>query len=241
MAEIVVFLLAAVGVAVAAVGRTKRRGGALDVAGTSTLLVAIAAFAVVVVGPIDGLADRWLWWHMVQHLALLAIVAPLLAVAHQPELGTLARRARRPLDRAVPGWDDLPAAAVVALAVLFVWHVPALYDSAVEHPPLHAAEHLTIVASAAWLWRRLREPHHGGVGVVWLFLITLPMTVLGVAMTLARTSWYAAYRHASAASALRDQQLAGVVMWAFGGIAAVVAAVALFASWLARAEIGGVA
>ena len=67
-----------------------------------------------------------------------------------------------------------------------------------------------------------------------VFAATLPATALGIVMTLARTPWYAPYAHGSAA--LRDQQVAGALMWGFGGSAMVVGAAALFASWLASME-----
>ena len=53
-------------------------------------------------------------------------------------------------------------------------------------------------------------------------------------MTLATTSWYAPYGTGS--HAVRNQQLAGVVMWAFGGAALVIAACVLFATWLRSLE-----
>jgi cytochrome c oxidase assembly factor CtaG len=65
----------------------------------------------------------------------------------------------------------------------------------------------------------------------------LPATALGILMTMAQTPWYGPY--AAGGDALRDQQVAGALMWGFGGSALVVAAAALFASWLAgldRAE-----
>jgi cytochrome c oxidase assembly factor CtaG len=53
-------------------------------------------------------------------------------------------------------------------------------------------------------------------------------------MVLAPRPWYPTYATGRFSSALADQQMAGVVMWAFGGMAAVIAGAVLFASWLAR-------
>ena len=240
MGEAALLLLLAVAVGVAAIAWSLRRGVTLDVGGTSWLLAAIAVVALAVLGPLDGLAHRWLWCHMVQHLVLVSVAAPLLALARLPRVATLERWRSRAGPHDGAARDDLPLAAVTAVGVLFLWHAPVLYDAALRHAPLHAAEHLTLVASAAWLWRRLLEPRHGGVSVLCLFLVMLPMTAFGVAMTFARTPWYPPYAHGSAAAALRDQQLAGVVMWSFGGLAATVAAVTMFAAWLVQADVGGV-
>jgi cytochrome c oxidase assembly factor CtaG len=76
-----------------------------------------------------------------------------------------------------------------------------------------------------------------GAGVLLLFVTTLPMNALGLLMTLARSPWYAAYvHHGAVRAALDDQALAGVVMWGFGGVAALVGAFALFVAWLDSME-----
>jgi cytochrome c oxidase assembly factor CtaG len=70
--------------------------------------------------------------------------------------------------------------------------------------------------------------------VLAVFVTTLPATALGLLMTIGTTSWYAPYGHG--ASAVRNQQIAGAVMWGIGGIATVAAAAALFAGWLAAMD-----
>jgi cytochrome c oxidase assembly factor CtaG len=57
------------------------------------------------------------------------------------------------------------------------------------------------------------------------------MTVLGAAMTLAARPWY--QLGADRAGRLGDQQVAGALLWSAGGALSAIAAVALFASWLA--------
>ena len=54
-----------------------------------------------------------------------------------------------------------------------------------------------------------------------------------MALTLASTPWYSSYGRVDE---LADQQLAGVVMWAYGGLAAVIGGVALGVGWLRAAE-----
>jgi cytochrome c oxidase assembly factor CtaG len=69
-----------------------------------------------------------------------------------------------------------------------------------------------------------------GAGVVALFVAALPGSALGAALTLADHTWYPAY------PALDDQQMAGVVMWAFAGTVYVVAAGVVFGLWLAAEQ-----
>jgi putative membrane protein len=210
--------------------------------GVIALLVALAS-------PLEEQADGNLVWHMGQHVLLLTVAAPLLAAAAPltAMLYALPTRARRRLQ---PAWRRLlrsqsdrawvvwtAAAFALANATVAIWHVPALYDAAVRNDAVHALEHISFVATAMLFWwmllgagRRSRR----GWGVIGVFVATLPATALGVLMTLAARPWYPVYGHG--ASALRDQQLAGAVMWGFGGVAMVAAATALFASWLAEME-----
>jgi cytochrome c oxidase assembly factor CtaG len=223
--------------------RTARLVGvAPAVAFASALLVLLVALT----SPLEDAATRELPIHMVQHLLLFAVAAPLLAVS-APVTVMLrawpirARRRFSPVVRRVTRWQTsrrgwlawMVAAYALSTAALVLWHVPAGYDAAVRHPVVHVLEHLSFVATATLFWwmalgatRRARR----GLGVLAVFAATLPATALGILMTLARTPWYPAY--GQGATALRDQQVAGALMWGFGGSALVVGAAALFASWL---------
>jgi cytochrome c oxidase assembly factor CtaG len=199
---------------------------------------------------LEDAATRELPIHMIQHLLLLAVAAPLLAVS-QPvtvmlrALPVRARRRATPVVRRVTRWQTSPrgwlgwmvAAFAASTATLFLWHVPAVYDAAVRDPVAHVLEHSSFVATATLFWwmalgatRRSRR----GLGVLAVFVATLPATALGILMTLASTPWYPVYGHG--AEALRDQQVAGALMWGFGGSALVIGAAGLFASWLASMD-----
>jgi putative membrane protein len=201
-------------------------------------LAGIAALAVALVSPVHGWSERSLAGHMVQHVLLISLAAPLLAAAHPFEAvarsGRPDRVAPRPVatrsgrDKVV-GAGGLAAVGVVQVGVLLGWHVPASFDAAVAHQPLHDVEHLTLLGSAFALWAVLLRARDGAA-VVALFVATLPAMGYGVALTLAGTTWYVPYPD------LPDQQLAGVVMWAYGGLLAVGGGVLLAIEWLRRAE-----
>jgi cytochrome c oxidase assembly factor CtaG len=211
---------------------------------------AIAMLLVALASPLDAAVDRDLALHMVQHVLLLAVVPPLLAESAPITVMLYAfpprvRRRLQPVSRRVArsqstdaGWLAWTAGAfALATLTLAAWHVPAVYDAAVTNGALHALEHITFVATATLFWwlvlhggRRSRR----GIGVIAIFIATLPSTALGVLMTLAETSWYTPYGHG--ARAVRDQQVAGAVMWGVGGVAVVVSAAALFAAWLGALE-----
>jgi len=121
---------------------------------------------------------------------------------------------------------------IVAAVTMGAWHLPVLYRGALHHEAVHAAEHVSLLVTSTVFWWALGlgsdRPH--GPAVPLLFVAALPGTALGAAMTLAVAPWYPEY------PSLADQQLAGVVMWAFAGLAYVLAAAVVFGVWLASSE-----
>lgn len=213
--------------------RSKRSSNPIELGRATCFMVGLCVLALALVSPIDAESANALSWHMVQHLLIISVAAPLLAVGRPVELlfETLPYRltARRVEWHATWG---MGVAGVAALATLVVWHVPTLYQAALSSEPAHIVEHATLLLTSMWLWAALISAETLGVSVVWLFVLTLPTTAFGVAMTIARTPWYSDYVRTTRADAVSDQQLAGVVMWAFGGLAALAGGIALFATWL---------
>jgi putative membrane protein len=216
------------------------------------VLAAAGAFAALLVAlspPFDRGAHDDLSVHMTQHVILLSIVPPLLALA-APLTAALYALPGRARTRTQPTWRRVlrlqsgrwwpawtAAAFVLANVTVAVWHLPGPYTAAVDHDGLHVLEHASFVATATLFWWAALgagRPARRGLGVLALFAATLPATALGVLMMLATTSWYAPY--GTGARAVQDQQLAGVVMWAFGGAALVIAACVMFATWLRSLE-----
>jgi putative membrane protein len=205
----------------------------------------LVAVLVALAGPLDRAAETSQAWHMAQHVVLLAVAAPLLVLGAPlrrmawmlPEHLESRLRRNRVL-RAVSGATPvlLAIGIVVQSAVLAAWHLPGPYQAAVRNPVVHVPEHLAFLGAGALLWWALVHASRArfGMGVLALFIAALPGTALGLLMTVARTVWYPVY--GTGPSALRDQQLAGVVMWAVGNTIYLIAAVALFAAWLSSLE-----
>lgn len=212
--------------------------------------IGLVVLLIALTSPLDDAVTHSLPLHMVQHLLLLAVAAPLFAMS-DPVLVMLhglpagARRRLRPCFRRIlrsqtssRGWLAwMVVAYVLSSATLILWHVPTAYEAALDHPVVHAFEHVSFVSTAAFFWwmalgatRRARR----GLGVLAVFAATLPATALGISLTLSRAPWYATYGRGPAA--LHDQQVAGAIMWGFGGAALVVGAAALFATWLASMD-----
>ena len=231
-------LVAAGGVfAILILRRARRQGAPIQVGRATWFNAALCTLALALVSPIDSESARSLPWHMTQHLLIVSVAAPLLAVTRPVELvvDALPQRFAR---RRPPRWGPWSLVVVVltAPATLFAWHIPALYQAALSNGVVHVIEHASLLVTAVALWSALLRTRHAGASVLWLFVGSLPVTGFGVAMTIARTPWYANYVTDGRANAVRDQQLAGVIMWAFGGLATLAGGVGLFASWLVHAS-----
>jgi len=181
-------------------------------------------FALAIVG-LEPWTDRVLSAHMTQHLMLMVVVAPLAVIAW-------------PLRR-VPAWAHGGAfvvGAVLAQTVaLVVWHLPGPYDAAQAHPPLHVLEHASLLVTAAAAWWIILARTSAPIGVRFATCVAsaAPMMLLGALMTLAPNPWYASYASAhSSLSPLADQQTAGALMWGPAGIAYVLAAAWLVATFI---------
>jgi cytochrome c oxidase assembly factor CtaG len=203
------------------------------------------AFALV--SPAAGLADRVLTVHMVQHVLLLMVASPLLALgrplATMMRLLSLGWRLRLlPFRRRARGWLKgrpglwaVPLAGLAHAAAVAGWHLPVAYDAAVAHAWVHALEHLSFVATGVVLWSVLfeatRRDRYPLVAAV-LFALMLESIAIGASLIFASRPVYASY--GTGAGAIDDQQLAGVVMWAYGGAAMLLVGLALFVRWLSR-------
>lgn len=211
------------------------------VAGLLTAAVAMAS-------PLDTLEATSLSAHMVQHVVLLSIAGPLLALgtpiptllwalppAARSRALTAGRRMARQHDRHLPAW--VVGSLAVEAAVMWAWHVPDAYEAAVRNGAVHAAEHTCFLLSSTVAWWSIANGRRSrrGAAAIAALIGSLPGMALGSAMVLAPNPWYPIYVTTSRAAALSDQEVAGVIMWAFGGMAAVIVGAGLFASWLRAA------
>ncbi|HEY0995085.1 MAG TPA: cytochrome c oxidase assembly protein [Gemmatimonadaceae bacterium] len=197
----------------------------------------MAALVVALVSPLDQLGDTLFSAHMVQHLVLIGVAAPLLALAEPlaPMLRALPRGGRRAAARMGRRGEPLrrllrllvtPGVALLAhLAALWAWHLPGPYESALRHQGVHAAEHLSFMVTALAFWWAVLRPLRGAGGeaaaVALAFVAIVQCGVLGALITFASHPWYAAHGPGARAwglTLLEDQQLAGLLMWVPAGI-----------------------
>src|SRR5438105_2464632 len=118
------------------------------------LLAVLAAL----ISPIDVLGQQLMLMHMVQHILLLDI-APILMILGLTKV--LLRPATRRLQRIErrAGLLAHPAFAVIAYAgLMWLWHIPAMYDLALRHAAIHALEHVCFAAAGTLYWWHLLSP-----------------------------------------------------------------------------------
>ncbi len=218
----------------------------------------LAILAIALASPVEILSAQLFWVHMIQHVLLIAVAAPLF-VAASPWIRLwrcLPLESRRHLARGLSHGERTaplraisrtlgrPAPSFVAFSlVLLGWHIPVLFDATLRSTSLHALEHTLFFCTAVLFWKqvipspplrtRLLAPQRvayltGGMIVSW---------VLAVVLALAPHPLYGYYAHLGTRpggiSALADQQLAAGVMWVPGSVTFLIVLFIYIHRWLA--------
>lgn len=178
-------------------------------------------------GWLHDLSDSYLFSaHMVQHLLLTTLVPPLLIAG---TTGGLLRPALnyRPVMRIARVLTNPKVAFVTFNVVLAGWHLPPVYNTAMANHGVHIGQHLMFMAAAVMLWWPILSPLPElprlsyPMQILYLFLTTIPMSIVAVYITYSDTLLYPAYAAApriAALSPLQDQLLGGLIMWIPGGL-----------------------
>ncbi len=205
--------------------------------GLVLLLTAVAS-------PIARIGEEELFsFHMAQHL-LLGDLAPLCLLAG------LSGPVLRPL-LALPGVMRLRVLAnpLVALPIwaanLALWHVPAVYEAAVENGAVHALEHVAFFSAGIVLWLPVLEtlpaPEWFGTGAKlgYVVAVRLVATVLGNVFVWSGSVFYDVYGDGEylGLSPQGDQSLAGSLMMLEGSVVTIVAIAWLFLRLAQEGEI----
>lgn len=219
---------------------------------TVAFLAGLGVIAGALMSGIDAYDTTLFSVHMVQHLLLTLVAAPLIALgapitmllrAATPDvrrrliLPILHSRVMRVLSFPVVSW-------LAFAAVMWGTHFSPLFDAALENPLLHDFEHALYLVAAVLFWApavavdpapwRMTHP----VRALYLFLQMTQNSFLSVVLLNAQTVLYPHYATVTRAwgpSPLADQQLAAGIMWLAGDLIFLGAIMAIVADW-ARAE-----
>lgn len=211
----------------------------------TSFLAGMALVLLALCSPIDRLGEQLFLMHMVQHLLLLDL-APILVLLGLTKvlLRPLTRRLVR-IERRAGIFAHPIFAIVLYVATMAVWHIPAMYDAALEIPVLHVLEHVTFGIAGGLYWWHLLSPIRarrrlGGMGpVVYMLATKVFVGLLGILLAFAPGTLYDFYERQPGywgLSPQTDQAVGGLIMALEQSIVMGVALVFLFTRALAESE-----
>ena len=226
------------------------RGRGVPLRRAVSFFAGLVGLIVALMSPLDALAVQLFSWHMVQHLLLILIVAPLLVYGTPVLVVTLAlpyttRMGLRVLERSRPIvllksvlFHPAIAGAFFAVA-LWAWHFPSLYQSAVADDRWHVLEHSSFVSASLLFWMHVighrRHRLDFGPAILLVFVSGLQSAALSVVLIFSGRALYPIHARDARAwglTPLEDQQLAGAIMWTPVGLVFLITIVVLLARWL---------
>lgn len=172
-------------------------------------LTGVAVLAITFVSPLCALGVALFSARTVHHLLLIGVAAPLLAMAW-PVRGRVA--------------VTLP----LSTALLWAWHLPALYDAALAHVGVYWLMQATLLGSAWAYWASIRRASTMEA-VAGIAGGAVQMGFLGALLTFAGRPLYETHLATTVSfgiGPLADQQMAGLIMWVPGMAPYAVAAAA---------------
>jgi putative membrane protein len=230
---VLLFALAVLYLLAAERGRRRdRRGRRWPVNRTACFLTGLTVLVVDLYSGIGTGADTRLSVHMLEHMIIWLVVAPLLAAGAPVRLAffALPRDGRRTLSR----WlHSRPVSVLTSpvgsvslfAAVLLVAHLPAVYGLTLSNDYLHALEHGLFLVTSVLVWAPVigadplphRQTARGQLACMVACMI--PMAVLAAWLSSASGAVYGHYVGLLGPSALSDQRVAALIMWV-GGVPA---------------------
>jgi putative membrane protein len=228
-----------------------RRGRTLALRGTpvprwrrALFWTSVALMLLALASPIDAYGEELFAFHMIQHvllgdLAALCFVASLTGPVLRPVLSL------KPVERLRVLAHPFVALPLWALN-LYLWHLPVLYEGALQHDAVHALQHVSFFAAGALMWAPVVEVLPGpmwfgtGAKLGYIVAVRLLETVLGNVFLWSGTVFYDVYADGDvpwAISALEDQGWAGTVMMLEGSLVTIGAIAWLFLRLAAEGEL----
>lgn len=183
----------------------------------SLLIVGLLALASAWLGPLPELAKQAFFGHMLMHMLVVAVAAPLLSLA-------VAGSRFDPVEGLPAFFAPIPA-SVGELILVWAWHAPGLHHMARVDFIAFLCEQSTFLLAGTWVWmsafggHALQDGKRAAAGVIGLLLTSMHMTLLGALLAMAPRTIYHRQTGFGSLTALQDQHLGGAVMILIGGIA----------------------
>ncbi len=211
---------------------------------------------------LDDYAEQLLWAHMIQH-ELLMMVAPLLLLLGMPTLPLwravplsarrsslqwlMQRRDTRRLVHMIGRIFSAPAVCWgIFIVIIYVWHLPALYDAALGNTTIHAFQHLCFIWAGLFFWSqvipwrpgrpRLSYPRRAAYLILGGLASNLLDTVFMFSTGVIYPYYAALPREPGAITVLEDQHIAGAIMSVSGTVIITVMVMVMIGLWLQATE-----
>jgi len=198
-----------------------------------------------VASPLATLDRRSLTIHMVKHLLLMTVAAPLV-LAGSPLVVLQSWTSRFSIENKVL-LGSLPAGSferclthpvfcwLVGTSAVIGWHLPVAFELAMRSHWIHGAEDGCFLLAGLLFWWPVLRPSSSGAAPRWsmalyLFLATLPCDLLSAFLAFCDRPVYPSYLSTTqlfSLSPLQDQQCAGALMWVWVTFAYLIPAVAI--------------
>ncbi|HLH28120.1 MAG TPA: cytochrome c oxidase assembly protein [Acidimicrobiales bacterium] len=219
---------------------------------TLAFLLGLLAALVATDSVIGVYEDTLFYVHMIQHLLLIMVAAPLLAMGAPAELCLRATsgRAHAAVERALSSKVAEVAAHPVVDFVLYaflipVCHLTGFFNLTLQHPVVLWLEHLLFLAVGYLFWRHVvaiepsRHRLHPGVRLLFLALAVPVDTFTGLTLASAAHEMFPAYaaQHRTwGPSLVLDLHIGGDVMWVGGDVLMFLGMVPVAVLWVRHEE-----
>jgi len=213
----------------------------------------LVAVLLAVASPIDAYANVSFSTHMVQHVLLMFVAAPLFALGAPITLAlrTCSPRVRKGLllpvlhSRALAVLSNPILAFLLFISVQYATHLTGFYNAALENDAIHELEHAMYLAVALLFWwpvvgidpapRKMSHP----VRIVFLVML-MPLEAF-LAIAVLNSPPYPHYATLPApwggAAAVSDVSTAAAFMWVAGDLATLIAALLVAGAWLRHDQV----
>lgn len=183
--------------------------------GNAGLLAGILVLAALWLGPLPSLSQTAFSPHMLLHLGVVVVAAPLIAfglASHMPPTVGF---------RTALSWCLL--GALFEMVAVWGWHIPRLHDAAGRNTGLFILEQASFLFAGVAVWTAAfaaRSRATAPAAAFALFFTFTHMTMFGLILTLAPKLLYDPdlCRGAFGLDRLQDQHLGGVLMAVLGGL-----------------------
>lgn len=217
--------------------------------------IAVAIIFLALTSPVHDLGEHYLFSaHMLQHLLLLLLAAPLLVLALP--VGLMKRALRVGWVARIEKIFSQPLFAwALSIGTLWAWHIPALYNATLTNHDLHIFEHLSFLVTAVIFWWTGLNPiarlqMNTLPAMLYFFFAALASSILGLLLSFAPSDLFPTYvnpvdtshllqifRDTWHLSPTGDQQIGGVMMWATGGFGYLTGVVVVMLRWYKRDQL----